>query len=276
MSQYTEPELSGTGGPAEEPSTADVARAQAADVGQHAREAGGQVAETAADQARQVAAETGRQARDLLYEAQGHARKQASAQQERAALQLHSLADELQTMAANGGQSGLATEVARQAATRIHDAASWLDQREPADLLEEVRDFARRRTGVFLIGAAVAGLAAGRLTRGLTANANREPEPGRGTVSGVPAATTPHGGVPGDVAGYPADAPYADAPYAAGVDSVPPAAAAYPDQPTFTPREDYAGAYPEESSSPADPAYPVDPAYPPEPGTTTGYEEEPR
>ena len=72
-------------------------------------------------------------------------------------------------MAAKGGQSGVATEVAQQAAERIHGAASWLEQREPADLLQAVRDFARRRPGVFLASAAAAGLAAGRLTRGATA-----------------------------------------------------------------------------------------------------------
>ena len=113
MSQYTEPDSPGAGGLSGEPSTADVARAQAADVSQHARAAGGQVAQTAADEARQVAAETGRQARDLLEEGRGHARNQASAQQQRAAQQLRSVADELHAMAANGGQSGLATEVAR-------------------------------------------------------------------------------------------------------------------------------------------------------------------
>src|SRR5205814_692865 len=56
----------------------------------------------------------------------------------------------------------------QQAAERIHGAASWLEQREPADLLQAVRDFARRRPGVFLAGAVAAGLAAGRLTRGVT------------------------------------------------------------------------------------------------------------
>jgi len=62
----------------------------------------------------------------------------------------------------------VATEVAQQAADRIHGMASWLEQREPADVLQAVRDFARRRPGVFLAGAVVAGLAAGRLTRGMT------------------------------------------------------------------------------------------------------------
>jgi hypothetical protein len=155
-------------GPQGQPSTAAVAREQAANVSRSAGEAGGHVAQTAADQAREVVSETARQARDLLGEAGGHARGQAFVQQQRAASQLRSVADELQEMTAKGGQSGVATEVAQQAAERIHGMASWLEQREPSDVLQAVRDFARRRPGVFLAGAVAAGLAAGRLTRGMT------------------------------------------------------------------------------------------------------------
>jgi hypothetical protein len=155
-------------GPQDQPSTAAVARDQAASVGRSVGEAGGHIAQTATDQAREVVSETARQARDLLGEASGHARDQASVQQQNAARQMRTVADELQEMAAKSGQSGVATEVARQAAERIHGAASWLEQREPTDLLQAVRNFARRRPGVFLASAAVAGLAAGRLTRGMT------------------------------------------------------------------------------------------------------------
>jgi hypothetical protein len=160
-------------------STTDVAREQAANVGQSVSGAGSHVAQTATDQARQVAAETARQARDLMGEATGQVRDQACVQQQRAAHQLHSVADELHEMAAKSGQSGLATEVAQQTADRLHGAASWLEGREPADLLASVRDFARRRPGVFLVGAAIAGLAAGRLTRGVTAAARSGDEPGQ-------------------------------------------------------------------------------------------------
>jgi hypothetical protein len=146
-------------------------------VGQSAAEAGARVTQTATDQAREVVSETARQARDLLGEAGGQVRDQTSVQQQKAASQLHSVADELHEMVAKGGQSGLATEVAQQAAERLHGAASWLEQREPGDVLQAVRDFARRRPGVFLAGAVAAGLAAGRLTRGMTDAARSGGEP---------------------------------------------------------------------------------------------------
>ncbi len=234
MSQYSGSYAPRTGEPVGEPSTTDVARDEAAGVGQHAREAGGQVAQTATDQARQVVAETGQQARDLLGEAQGQARDQASVQQQKAAQQLHSVADELGQMAANSGQSGLATEFARQAADRAHGAASWLEQREPADLLDEVRNFARRRPGTFLIGAAVAGLAAGRLTRGLKDRGNGQQSNGqqsngltggRGTAALPAANTVEPAGAPGSAyptetypaaPGYPAETYPAAPAYPAG------------------------------------------------------------
>jgi hypothetical protein len=198
-------------GPQDQPSTTAVARDQAATVGRSAGEAGSRVAQTAADQAREVASETARQARDLFGEASGHAQDQVSVQQQNAARQLRTVADELQEMAAKGGQSGVATEVAQQAAERIHGAASWLEQREPADLLQAVRDFARRRPGMFLAGAAIAGLAAGRLTRGMTDAARSSSQrpgtqrPPREIPSGATIPPPPDRDWTAPMPGYPSD-----------------------------------------------------------------------
>jgi len=190
MTQSTGAFDPGDGGSAAQPSVTAVARDEAANVGGSVRDAGSQIAQTATGQARQVVSETGHQARDLLGEVKGQARGQASAQQHKAAEQLRTVADELSEMAAKGGQSGLATEVAQQAAERVRGVASWLGQREPGDLLDEVRNFARRRPGAFLIGAAVAGAVAGRLTRGLTdaAGSGGQPAPQPRPVSEPPVA----------------------------------------------------------------------------------------
>ena len=213
-------------GPQDQPSATAVARDQAATVGRSAGEAGGHVAQIAADQAREVVSETARQARDLLGEASGHARDQASVQQQKAASQLRSVADELREMTVKGGQSGVVTEVTQQTAERIHGMASWLEQREPADVLQAVRDFARRRPGVFLAGAVAAGLAAGRLTRGMTDAARsggQRPDPQRPPReippgAAIPPPPDPHWTTP--MPGYPDDA----MPGAAGLgEEIPPA-----------------------------------------------------
>lgn len=202
-------------GPAAPPSTTGAAREEAANVGRSVREAGGQVADTTAQQARQVVSETQRQARDLLGEVRGQAREQASAQQHKAAQGLRALGDEVREMATKGGQSGLATEFARQASERIGRVAEWIEQREPGDLLGEVRGFARRRPGAFLFGAAVAGVMAGRLTKGVAAAAGSDgqqpppaqaddvvtPPPGAPTLA-EPAGTQPAPGyAPSGVSG---------------------------------------------------------------------------
>jgi hypothetical protein len=80
---------------------------------------------------------------------------------------LRSLADELNGLVeGHGGQNGPATQLASQARDRVNDLAGWLEQRQPGDLVNELRDFGRRRPGTFLLGALVAGVAVGRLTRG--------------------------------------------------------------------------------------------------------------
>ncbi|MEK8109635.1 hypothetical protein NKG94_44550 [Micromonospora sp. M12] len=75
----------------------------------------------------------------------------------------------MRSMAEQGGQAGPVTELARQAADRVHGVAGWLEERDPGDMLNEVRDYARRNPGTFLVGAAVLGVLAGRLTRGISA-----------------------------------------------------------------------------------------------------------
>ena len=90
---------------------------------------------------------------------------------------------------ANGNKNqGVATDLARQAADRAGQAASWLQDREPEDLLEDVRAFARRRPGAFLGIALAAGVVAGRLTRGIKAAGDDDAPGGNGSrplVSGT-------------------------------------------------------------------------------------------
>ena len=142
---------------------------KAADTAQAAKEGGAQVAGTAADKAKDVAAETKRQARDLLGEARGQMHQQATEQHRNLVSNLRSVGEELRSMTERSERNGIASALASQAGDRVRGAADWLDKRQPGDLLEEIRSFARRRPGVFLLGTALAGVAAGRLTRGAAA-----------------------------------------------------------------------------------------------------------
>ena len=266
-----------------------VAKEQAGEVGRTAADAGGNVAHTTKEQAGNVVGEAKQQARDLVGEARTQARTQAGAQKGRAVETLRTLGGELDEMAQQGGQSGIATEVARQVAQRTHALADHLDRHEPADLLEQVRSYARRRPVAFLAGAAVAGILAGRLTRNLASSDDDAPRGlTGGTTPALPAVEpvtdfTPaySEGAPGY--GYGQQAPV-DTGYAGtGYESTPGtgyAAPAYPaDQPGGTYQGDPAyqgGAYQGEpayqdpgyqgGSYQGDPAYQDDPQYRPVPG----------
>jgi len=158
-----------SGATSAETPTTQVAKDEARGVADTATQAGGQVAQTAKEQAREVTQEARQQARDLLGEGRTQVREQARAGQQRAASGLTSIADELREMVDKGGQSGVASELARQASERVQTFASWLERREPGELLDEARRWARQRPGAFLLGAAVAGVVAGRLTSGVVA-----------------------------------------------------------------------------------------------------------
>jgi hypothetical protein len=151
--------------------TKDVALGEAKNVGQTAAQAGSQVAATATDQAKEVAYETQRQAQDLLEQGRAQLKDQAITQQQKAAQGLTSLAQELRGLAdgSSAGAPGPARDLLQQASGMVENFASKLQNREPAELLEEIRRFARRKPGTFLLGAAAAGVLAGRLTSGVKA-----------------------------------------------------------------------------------------------------------
>lgn len=134
-----------------------------------AKDQAGHVAGVAKDEAGTVAAEVKTQARDLVGELKGHATEQSRSQKDRLATLLHDVSDELDEMASSGDRQGYASEIARQAAGRTRSMSGFVQDREPSDILDELRSFARRRPGTFLLGAAIAGVVAGRLTRGVAA-----------------------------------------------------------------------------------------------------------
>jgi hypothetical protein len=155
-------------------STRDVASDEARSTAEDAKASGQQVAATAKEQAGQVAGEAKGQAKEVLNQARQEVKDQVSSQHQRAAGGLHSLAQELEGMASGNQTSGMANDLAQQASSKVREIARWLESREPADLLEEARRFARQRPGTFLAAAAVAGLVGGRLTRGMADQARDE------------------------------------------------------------------------------------------------------
>jgi ElaB/YqjD/DUF883 family membrane-anchored ribosome-binding protein len=176
-------------------SAGTAVKEQGTQVAQSASQTGSRVAHSAAEQSKHVAQETGRQAHEVMNQAQAQLTEQVSAQQKRAAGGLRSLGDQLRSAVDKAEQPGPASDLVRQASERIGRVADWLEQREPGQVVEEVREFARRRPGAFLSTAAVAGLLLGRLTRSITpggGGGGGEPQPGTGGPQ--PGAQAPQSG----------------------------------------------------------------------------------
>ncbi|WP_427131572.1 hypothetical protein [Pseudarthrobacter sp. S9] len=149
-------------------STTETVKDEAGDVAGQAADSARNVAETAKTEVANVASEVKSSARDLLEQARSDLTDQAGTQQQKVAAGLRSISEELHSMAVASDQPGVASDLVRQAAERSSSVASWLDDRDPGSLLEEVKSFARRRPGAFLLLAAGAGVLAGRLSRSLS------------------------------------------------------------------------------------------------------------
>jgi hypothetical protein len=146
---------------------AGSAKEQAADVAGTAKEQAGEVAGTAKEQAQAVTSEVRQQTQRLASDAQSQLMEHATAQRDSAAHNLRSIGQELSGMADHAEGSGLGVQIVRQGGDLTTKAAEFLEQREPGQLLDEVRGLARRRPGAFLLGAAFAGLLVGRAARGM-------------------------------------------------------------------------------------------------------------
>ena len=159
-----------------------TAQQKAGEVAGTAASRAGDVASTAKEQALDVAQEAQRQARDLFGEFRGQIQQQTQTQRDRLVELLREFEDELQNMVDAGGRSGTASEVVRQVAERLSGVRSYLEG--GANPMQDVRTFARRRPGTFLLLAAAAGAVAGRATRGAAAARKQEQSGGRHAVEG--------------------------------------------------------------------------------------------
>lgn len=152
------------------PSTKDVAKDEAANVKDTAVGAGKEVAATAKEEAANVAGEAKQQAQSLLSSATSELKSQASSQQEKLAGSLRGYADQLQGLGQGQPlEAGPLNDLVQQAASKGSEIVSFIENREPADLLDELRRYARRRPVMFLALCGLAGVVAGRITRGAVA-----------------------------------------------------------------------------------------------------------
>jgi hypothetical protein len=191
------------------PSDAGGAQGQAKHVAQTASDEGAHLADVAKSEAQSVAADAKEQARNLMDEARTQVAEQTRSQLDNLVSTLQSFADDLERMArGEGAEAGIARDVVTQVGDRAKALSSQLRGQEPAQVLDQARDFARRRPGTFLLGALAAGVVAGRVTRGA-----KDAKGSRSTVTSTAPATSefasPPPAAPPTAPGYsmPPDAP---------------------------------------------------------------------
>ncbi|MFF9687020.1 hypothetical protein [Streptomyces sp. NPDC014623] len=154
---------------------------------------------TAKERAGDVAGEASARARDVAGELRDQLQDQARTQTQRLAQNVRRLADELGDMGESGKEGSPATNAVKQMSDRGRSVAARLEDRGPQGLVSDLQDFARRRPGVFLAGAALAGFATARLGKGVkSASTGTTSSASRGTgrsaaeagEPGLPAAIT--------------------------------------------------------------------------------------
>lgn len=178
-----------------------------------AADEGKRVAGVAQEEVKNVTSEASTQLRGLLSQATSQVDDQSRTQKERLAEAVRTFGSDLEAMKSGGfdeGSGGLAAQIVQQVAEQARGLASHLDDREPRELLDDVRRFARRRPAAFLLGAMVAGVAAGRVTRG--AKAAQDSSDGTSSVTTQSDSTPPYAvqaTTPGSQISAPVTAPVA-------------------------------------------------------------------
>jgi hypothetical protein len=159
-------------------------------VAQHARQAAGEVRSTAREQVGQVAHEATGQAKHVVHDMRERVASEAEEQARRVSRQIDRIADELGTMADGSGPDSLTAGALRQVSDAGRQAARYLDEQGARGLLDSAQDFARRKPGTFLIGAAVAGFLVTRVAKSMSGpDRSQSPQPLHGYTDQTP--TTP-------------------------------------------------------------------------------------
>jgi hypothetical protein len=135
--------------------TAGTARAEAA-----------HVAETAGTQAREVMHQAAEQAQSAMGQMQQNLRSRADEEAAKLASTLHDASRQMQSMAEAGAeQQTFAASLVREGANAAERFASHLDDGGVQRVVGDLRGWARRNPGGFLLGAGVAGFLIGRIAR---------------------------------------------------------------------------------------------------------------
>jgi hypothetical protein len=182
---------------------------------EEAKQRTGAVAGTAKDEATNVVDEGRRQAGELYGQFRGQVDEQVHAQRDRVGDSMRTIGQDLSRMSRGEQTEGQAQQLVEELGQRAQQVGDWISQRSGTELAEELRSFARRKPGTFLLGSLALGVLAGRLTRGATAAASGGS--GNGSTGHSTAATRTAAGSEPWTSPTAASDPAAGAPVAGGL-----------------------------------------------------------
>lgn len=144
-----------------------------------AREQAGEVADTARQSAAEVAEEAKHQAADLAEDARRQLHDQARQQTDHLGDAIQDLGHKLHALAdGRTDETGQVGDYAGRVADQVDRIGGRVQELGFDGTVDELQRFARRRPGVFLLGAAAAGFAVSRLGRGAKDAQQQQPEGG--------------------------------------------------------------------------------------------------
>ena len=150
--------------------TAATATEKSKEVAGSAAEQAKAVTDTAREQVGQVRQEAVHQGREVVSQATAKLQEQGRVQAQELASTVRGWADQTRALAdGRPEEAGQVAQYARQAADGVANAAGKLEERGFEGVVDDLQRFARRRPGVFLLGAAAAGFGVGRLLRSASA-----------------------------------------------------------------------------------------------------------
>jgi uncharacterized protein YjbJ (UPF0337 family) len=155
---------------------------QAGTVKDTATSAASDVAGTAKEQVGSVVGEAVTQAKDLTSQVKDQAAQRLDSTSTALTSSLKGFSGQL----SEGDTSGVVGQLMTEAGTRLRGLSDYLERVGPEGLLNDVRGYARRSPGSFLLTAALAGVVSGRLMKGLSAGSSASGSAGTGLPGSSP------------------------------------------------------------------------------------------
>lgn len=153
-------------GTSDDPDASDAARQEGERMKGTAKDAASNVGDTATQRGQEVKRQATEHARSITRDATKQVRSRADQETQRAGAALGNAGSQLQALAdGNIDEAGAFGEYVRQAADSVNRWADTVQNRGLDGLLDDMRDIGRRRPGMFLGGALIAGVLVGRFGR---------------------------------------------------------------------------------------------------------------